>query len=543
MKNFLKFIQNAVENVKEEAEKALENAQDLAQDVTANLQKQLEEAQKNQQNEQQATAENEGVLGGILKGFLGALENAQAENDAKNNSTAPTTPTLIAEEPITEIKHTITVKGKSGEQTIHIAAHAELIGEEVEKHIQHFLTINKDQFVFHTVQWYSDKSSAYNFSKTVINKNQIGNRVSVSQKEVNHETYDSYLYTLTFALKTKVLTQYIYNGEDLKTYERLEMDVNTTIYDKITALQSTLLGVQIGAETGSSGEGEATNKFIFIGGDGSIVKTTDYHWAYNIKSPLYYLETIFGETNAHQLVSEEVKNGSCTVTVTHIPLDAVGDYTKIQIETEKAIIPLTKPVQTLTYKDLEKPKAQEVTEQLVINFKAVSLEEKEYFLAIIGRELPQEVQDKFFAEIFDPTIEKLRQDKAAYEERLRVEKEQARLRKLGYDEESIKAEINNNSSSSPSKKEEKKQETKNNSSSSNAKAKNIAIKVKNDTGEEMNVYNAGSGGNYRLQKNIITTIKMDEGDKLLEYNNQKKGRVLLVAEPSMDGKVQLISKL
>lgn len=103
--------------------------------------------------------------------------------------------------------------------------------------------------------------------------------------------------------------------------------------------------------------------------------------------------------------------------------------------------------------------------------------------------------------------------------------------------------VNNNNADKSSKKETKKEEKTSNNSSSNAKAKNIAIKVKNDTGDEMNVYNQGSGGNYRLQKNIITTIKMDEDDKLYEYNNAKKGRLLLTASPDMDGKVFLISKL
>ncbi len=100
---------------------------------------------------------------------------------------------------------------------------------------------------------------------------------------------------------------------------------------------------------------------------------------------------------------------------------------------------------------------------------------------------------------------------------------------------------NTSNSSSNSPKKEKKKEEKISSNYSNAKAKNIAIKVKNDTDEPVHVYNLGSGGSYRLQKNIVTTIKMDEGDKLTQYGNNK--RVYLVAEPSMDGKVQLISKL
>lgn len=72
---------------------------------------------------------------------------------------------------------------------------------------------------------------------------------------------------------------------------------------------------------------------------------------------------------------------------------------------------------------------------------------------------------------------------------------------------------------------------------------NISIKIKNDTGDEVSVINAGSGGTYRLQKNIVTTIKMDEGDKLYIYEKGKKGALLLEASSDMDGKVQLLSKL
>jgi hypothetical protein len=69
------------------------------------------------------------------------------------------------------------------------------------------------------------------------------------------------------------------------------------------------------------------------------------------------------------------------------------------------------------------------------------------------------------------------------------------------------------------------------------------IKIKNDSGDEVTVYNAGSGGSYRLTKNATTTIKMEAGDKLYYYEGGKKGRLLLTADASMDGKVQLYSKL
>lgn len=71
----------------------------------------------------------------------------------------------------------------------------------------------------------------------------------------------------------------------------------------------------------------------------------------------------------------------------------------------------------------------------------------------------------------------------------------------------------------------------------------IKIKIKNDTSDEVTVYNGGGNSSYRLQKNIITTISMDAGDKLFDYAGGKKGRVLLVVSADMDGKVQLYSKL
>ena len=71
----------------------------------------------------------------------------------------------------------------------------------------------------------------------------------------------------------------------------------------------------------------------------------------------------------------------------------------------------------------------------------------------------------------------------------------------------------------------------------------IKIKIKNDTNDEVTVYNGGGNSSYRLQKNIITSISMDAGDKLFDYNGGKKGRVLLEVTADMDGKVQMYSKL
>lgn len=50
----------------------------------------------------------------------------------------------------------------------------------------------------------------------------------------------------------------------------------------------------------------------------------------------------------------------------------------------------------------------------------------------------------------------------------------------------------------------------------------IDIKIKNDTSEALQVYNAGSGGTYSLTKGATTTIKMEEGDKLYISEKGKK---------------------
>ncbi|MQP53597.1 MULTISPECIES: hypothetical protein [unclassified Flavobacterium] len=69
------------------------------------------------------------------------------------------------------------------------------------------------------------------------------------------------------------------------------------------------------------------------------------------------------------------------------------------------------------------------------------------------------------------------------------------------------------------------------------------IKIKNDTGNEVKVINAGSGGSYSLSKGATTTIKMEEGDKLHYYEKGKKGALILTASKDMHNKVQLLSKL
>jgi hypothetical protein len=69
----------------------------------------------------------------------------------------------------------------------------------------------------------------------------------------------------------------------------------------------------------------------------------------------------------------------------------------------------------------------------------------------------------------------------------------------------------------------------------------IDIKIKNDTDNVVQVYNAGSGGSYSLTKGA--NHQKWKKEKTLPLEKGKKGKLLLEASSAMNGKVQLLSKL
>ena len=75
------------------------------------------------------------------------------------------------------------------------------------------------------------------------------------------------------------------------------------------------------------------------------------------------------------------------------------------------------------------------------------------------------------------------------------------------------------------------------------KVEKLNIKIKNDSENDVTVYNDGNSTSYRLMKNTTTSIKMKVGDKLYYYEGGKKSRLLLTASLEMEGKLQLYSKL
>ena len=516
MKNFFKFIQDAVENVKEEAGKVLENAQEVAE----NLQKQLEETQKNEQNQQQTTAENNGGLEGMLKGFLGSLEGFANENNEQNANNSIQT-LQATEEPITKIGHTFTIKGKDGEKTFHIATHAELLSEVDDGHYEHkkyFLTTNKDHFVLHTVMFYSGGVMLKGLSKVVVHKSQIANHITVEDNSLYKSNFE-----INIALKNKVPFETCWVGENPTTYDSDRLSIATNKDEKINDLQSLFLGRDLG--------GEYSNRLVFIGGDGTVIKTTD--------KPLFggagfviYFERLDTE-QTYRVIYKENNGSSCTVKVTHIPFDAFGDYKQMAMDYKEVSIPLSKPVHKNIYTDLQKPTTEEITGSFKMYANHFSARVTADVLGLIGGGLPDEISTKFIDEIYDPIVNQAYKIEAEVaEDRARREAEEKGI--------SYVSSGNKHSKSDNNKEDDDKDDNKNSKSSGSSSKPLYDIKIKNDFDEPVTVYNKNRGGSYRIMPRTTNTIKCYEGDKLFHKETNK---LLFVVDSSMDGKVQLISKL
>lgn len=628
MKNFFKFIQDAVENVKEEAGKALENAQDLSQDLTATFQKQMEEAQKQmeevqrqimeaQANAQNPSAENEnnGGLGNMLQGFLGSLENFSQENNTQNTQTA----TKVFKQVFKDLNEGEIVKFETPDGNFivsknhfhcqgdyssgSIETHYDIINNalqildityqegkvtEVSQQVCEFSNIKItgsgwDYPRLHTdllgvVLVYTKESVArykYKIDSEKVERvcyassSDIGlstdkdprnsfkiveelilPNISAEMQAIYHSTAAQAEREKQIATKMAEINAEKAQKEAEEEYAQMQLAQRNREFAEMQALSlKPLKGIKESiAKNGLPKEKSfVTRKGETIYFDGELI-----FW-----QPAQ--ESQYGRATYFEIKNENDKK---YVHLINVEYNAEGEIYYVATEKVVADYVICKPHDQDYANFYFDEQAQSYRFVLFANWGATSkycyseksestdnqytdtstnlffyLHSLEDIYALAGRiflALSEENKPNyanFLSEVIAGTFVKF--DLRSHEE------------DNSYEEESNNYASNSSSSSSSSssKKEEKKQETKNNSSSSNAKAKNIAIKVKNDTGDEMNVYNQGSGGNYRLQKNIVTTIKMDEGDKLYEYNNAKKGRVLLVAEPSMDGKVHLISKL
>jgi hypothetical protein len=457
--------------------------------------------------------------------FLKKLKE-KINNATTGNTEATKSESTKDEEKISKVGKTFTIRGKEGNKNYEVADNAELLFEEPIHNgkMQYYFTNGKKQYVINVVT-IDNSNNAIEIEKSFVNKTQIANVVQ------SYQYNDGKIIKIEFYLNGDgQLVRQKQDGYDGSMgMDKFILYANTA--KKANELQSLLLGKDM--------NGSTLNTFAYVTGDGKVVKTSSKPF-WSLRDGALYFESLQNEKSLRVTYFENNtdlanKTSSYLVKVTNIPSASIGNYNQVSIGEKDAYLPLSKPVTKIIYDNLKSPTTEEVSDKFKIATNGLNSGLTNEYCNIVIQQLPANQKDKFRTEIQQPTVAT----------RLKAEQEAERR----YQESKLNNATNNNSNntsssssnSSPSK--NKKEETKNNNSSSNAKAKNITIKVKNDTGEEVNVFNQGSGGNYRLQKNIITTIKMDEGDKLLEYNNGKKGRVLLVAEPSMDGKVQLISKL
>lgn len=616
MKNFLKFIQDAVENVKEEAEKVLENAQTTAGDISSTLQKQLLETQKQLEEAQKQVEDvskngntpnaDESGLGGLLKGFLGSLENFSQENNAQNSQTA----TKVFKQVFKDLNEGEIVKFETPDGNFivsknHFHCQGDYSSGSIETHydiVNNALQIldityndGKVTEVSHQICEFSNiriTGSGWDYPRlhtdllgvvVVYTQESVPRyKYKIDSKEVERICYTSSsdigLYTdkdprNSFKIVEELILpnisaemQAIYHSptsqaerekqiakkmeiiDAQKAAKALEITIENIKKERILDVEKLgkreIKGLKQNFELFGKPKETSfitkTGKKIEFQGE-LVAYRSDYSpenqdvWA----CYLYFTEESNETLVKLILTSVHYVKGKiecvCVETTDAYSLTGSpgGTYYSVDIQELSSFANITFTLGSVTMEMYNADETEDwVSTETKISINAVDMEDI-YTVAGKISAYMNEYSRKDFCDYV------LALKSGTYQEKSDQYEEESD----NYQHNSYQNNNSSNTSNSSSKKEEKKQETKNNSSSSNAKAKNIAIKVKNDTGEEMNVYNQGSGGNYRLQKNIITTIKMDEGDKLLEYNNQKKGRVLLVAEPSMDGKVQLISKL
>ena len=71
----------------------------------------------------------------------------------------------------------------------------------------------------------------------------------------------------------------------------------------------------------------------------------------------------------------------------------------------------------------------------------------------------------------------------------------------------------------------------------------ITLKIKNDSPEVVYLLHSDNSQVHKVPAYQTLTLKLNPDDKIYTVQNGKKGRLLCIATPDMDGKVFFYSKL
>jgi hypothetical protein len=628
MKNFFKFIQDAVENVKEEAGKALENAQDLSQDLTATFQKQMEEAQKQmeevqrqimeaQANAQNPSAENEnnGGLGNMLQGFLGSLEGFGGENSTQQESKNETKvfKQIFKDLNEGEIIKFQTPDGKFIVSKNHFHCQGDYSSGSIETHYDIVnnalqildITYNEGKVteVSHKVCEFSNieiTDSGWNYPR--LHTDMLGVVVVYTKESVPRYTYkiDSkevervcYSSSYDIGLSTdkdprnsfKIVEELIlpnisaemqafYHSSIAQTKREEQIatkmaEINAAKAEKES--EERYAAIQLAQKNREFAEMQALSLKPLEGIKESIAKNglpKEKSFVTKKGETIYFDgELIFWQPTQNGLYGRatyfEIKNENDKkyIHLINVEYDEEGEILYVAAQKALAEYVICKPhnqdyanfyfdEQAQSYRFVlfadwgvtakycysqksDSTDNQYTDESDTLFFHLHSLED---IYALAGRiffalnEYNQPNYANFLSEVIAGTFVKF--DLRSNEQDNSDEEESS----------SYVSNSNSSSSSSSSKKEEKKEEKPTNSSSS--KKELFDIKIKNDQKDgSVTIYNQNRGGSYNIQRGVTTTIKCYAGDKLFDYEGHKKGRLLFVVEESMDGKVQLFTKL
>lgn len=621
MKNFFKFIQDAVENVKEEAGKALENAQDLSQDLTATFQKQMEEAQKQmeevqrqimeaQANAQNPSAENEnnGGLGNMLQGFLGSLEGFGGENSTQQQESQ--NETKVFKQIFKDLNEGEIVKFKTPDGNFivsknHFHCQGDYSSGSIETHYDIVnnalqildITYNEGKVteVSHKLCEFSNieiTDSGWNYPR--LHTDMLGVVVVYTHESVPSYTYkiDSkevervcYSSSYDIGLSTdkdprnsfKIVEELIlpnisaemqafyhssvaqtkreeqiaskvreinYQKSQDEENQRIEQSLIDEKNEKVAKMKALAARPIKHLQTGVDKYGlPKENFFITKTGEkidfkGELIACRSDYAETSLNAFATYLYFTEDADSPVKMVVTAVKYeqgkvefvGVYSIRAHELRGTPDGSYYNVKIKEFSSFVNLTFTSNGYVEEERYFEDENTYTKGDEISINSVDLEDTYSIAARIFQYMNEYSQKDFEAYL------SALQDGTFQESTTDYEDESDDYQADTYQNN------NSSSSSSSSKKEDKKQEKPTNSSST--KKELFDIKIKNDQKDgSVTVYNQNRGGSYNIQRGITTTIKCYAGDKLFDYEGHKKGRLLFVVDESMDGKVQLFTKL
>jgi hypothetical protein len=340
--------------------------------------------------------------------FKKLKEKVAGATTSTQNTQSSQTDGNVEEDKVKNIGNSYTIKTDYGDIKYDIDKSAEIIAENksAESTTQHFLTTTKKQYVFHSIT--TDKNNAATkMEKTVVNKNQIAYCANTAK-------YVEGQYEVTIFLLSSPIKKRIEVGNNAeRDVAELKLVLYTNTVEKANSLISSILGKDV--------NGSQVHKFIYITGDGKVIKTSANPF-WSLRDGQLYFESLPSE-KALRVTYFEInkdpgeKEGTYLVKVTLIPSDAIGDYKNFSFEGKDFYLPLKKSITKTIYDKQEAATTEVITDRFRLASNEFGSVVTNEYCNIVSQQLSADVKEKFKKEVQQPIVAK----------RLAEEKERERL--------------------------------------------------------------------------------------------------------------------